>query len=97
MDIFKKSDDQHIPESCQVLLIDTIGELLFLSCSGAFVGGSLLPVGSHNLLEPAAIGLPIITGAHTFNQKEMTDRLVQVNALRIVIMQILFLAMLSFF
>ena len=82
----KKSDDQDIPESCQVLLIDTIGELLFFyACSDvAFVGGSLLPVGGHNLLEPAAIGLPIITGAHTFNQKEMTDRLAQVNALRIV-------------
>ena len=82
----KKSDDQDIPESCQVLLIDTIGELLFFyACSDvAFVGGSLLPVGGHNLLEPAAIGLPIITGAHTFNQKEMTDRLAQVDALRIV-------------
>ena len=81
-----KSDDQDIPESCQVLLIDTIGELLFFyACSDvAFVGGSLLPVGGHNLLEPAAIGLPIITGAHTFNQKEMTDRLTQVDALRIV-------------
>ena len=81
----KKSDDQDIPESCQVLLIDTIGELLFFyACSDvAFVGGSLLPVGGHNLLEPAAIGLPIITGAHTFNQKEMTDRLTQVDALRI--------------
>ena len=81
----KKSDDQNISESCQVLLIDTIGELLFFyACSDvAFVGGSLLPVGGHNLLEPAAIGLPIITGAHTFNQKEMTDRLAQVNALRI--------------
>lgn len=82
----KKSDDQDIPESCQVLLIDTIGELLFFyACSDvAFVGGSLLPVGGHNLLEPAAIGLPIVTGAHTFNQKEMTDRLTQVDALRIV-------------
>jgi len=82
----KKSDDQDIPESCQVLLIDTIGELLFFyACSDvAFVGGSLLPVGGHNLLEPAAIGLPIITGAHTFNQKEMTDRLTHVDALRIV-------------
>ena len=82
----KKSDDQNISESCQVLLIDTIGELMFFyACSDvAFVGGSLLPVGGHNLLEPAAIGLPIITGAHTFNQKEMTDRLTQANALRIV-------------
>jgi len=82
----KKSDNQNISESCQVLLIDTIGELLFFyACSDvAFVGGSLLPVGGHNLLEPAAIGLPIITGAHTFNQKEMTDRLIQANALRIV-------------
>jgi len=82
----KKSDDQDITESCQVLLIDTIGELLFFyACSDvAFVGGSLLPLGGHNLLEPAAIGLPIITGAHTFNQKEMTDRLAQANALRIV-------------
>jgi 3-deoxy-D-manno-octulosonic-acid transferase len=81
----KKSDEQDILESCQVILVDTIGELLFFyACSDvAFVGGSLFPIGGHNLLEPAAIGLPIITGAHTFNQKEMTDRLAQANALRI--------------
>ncbi len=57
----------------QVFLIDTLGELLlFYAVSDiAFVGGSLISKGGHNLLEPAALGLPILTGESLFNFAEI--------------------------
>ena len=67
-------------------MIDTIGELLLFYAASdiAFVGGSLLPIGGHNLLEPASLGLPTLSGPHTFNQKEMTNLLEEANALKII-------------
>lgn len=61
------------PIDTQVLLVDTIGELvaLYASADVAFVGGSLVPIGGHNLLEPAALGLPVLTGPSHFNSKEI--------------------------
>ena len=52
----------------EILLLDTLGELLDFYAAGdvAFVGGSLVPIGGHNLLEPAALGLPILTGPNNF-------------------------------
>ena len=49
-----------------VLFVDTLGELLdfYAAADVAFVGGSLVPIGGHNLLEPAALGVPIVTGPH---------------------------------
>ena len=57
-----------------VFVIDTLGELLgFLAMADvAFVGGSLQPVGGHNVLEPAALGLPVLVGPHMFNFAEAT-------------------------
>ncbi|NQV87118.1 MAG: 3-deoxy-D-manno-octulosonic acid transferase, partial [Woeseiaceae bacterium] len=49
-----------------------------------FVGGSLVPVGGHNLLEPAAQGLPIVTGPHVFNAQEIAEEFVALGACRIV-------------
>jgi 3-deoxy-D-manno-octulosonic-acid transferase len=62
----------------QVFLLDTLGELpaFYAAASVAFVGGSLVPVGGHNLLEPAALGVPIITGPYNFNAQEVADMLV---------------------
>lgn len=56
-----------------VYLGDTMGELpMFYGAADiAFVGGSLVPVGGHNLLEPAALGLSIITGPYLFNAEEI--------------------------
>ena len=61
--------------STQVFLGDTMGEVtLFYAASDiAFVGGSLVPIGGHNLLEPAALGLPIVTGPHLFNAQAIAD------------------------
>lgn len=65
-----------------VFVGDTMGELpMFYAASDVgFVGGSLVPVGGHNLLEPAALALPIITGPHTFNFEEITRRLSEIGA-----------------
>ena len=63
----------------QVLLVDTVGELtaFYAASDAAFVGGSLVPVGGHNLLEPAALGLPVITGPYTANGREIALRLIE--------------------
>ena len=70
----------------QVLLVDTLGELLdfYAASDVAFVGGSLVPIGGHNLLEPAALGLPILTGPHNFNSEEIARLLITRGAAEIV-------------
>ncbi len=69
-----------------VLLLDSLGELLdfYAAADLAFVGGSLVPVGGHNLLEPAALGLPILTGPHNFNAAEVARLLTSRGAARVV-------------
>lgn len=60
-----------------VLLVDTLGELvtLYASADAAFVGGSLVPIGGHNLLEPSGLGLPVLTGPSCFNGREIAQLL----------------------
>lgn len=69
----------------QVFLLDTLGELLpyYASADVAFVGGSLVPAGGHNLLEPASLGLPLLTGPHTCNFTEVIEYLAAPGALRV--------------
>ncbi|MES2859281.1 MAG: lipid IV(A) 3-deoxy-D-manno-octulosonic acid transferase [Pseudomonadota bacterium] len=70
----------------QVLVIDTLGELTrFYACAQiAFVGGSLQPIGGHNLLEPAATGTAILSGPHLHNFADIAKRLREAEAMRIV-------------
>ncbi|WP_304641914.1 lipid IV(A) 3-deoxy-D-manno-octulosonic acid transferase [Pseudomonas sp.] len=67
----------------QVFLGDSMGELIrFYACADvAFVGGSLVERGGHNYLEPAALGLPILSGPHRFNFTEVADLLEGAGAL----------------
>ncbi|MGH9678766.1 MAG: 3-deoxy-D-manno-octulosonic acid transferase, partial [Candidatus Acidiferrales bacterium] len=60
-------------ESCEVFLLDSLGELagLYRLADAVFVGGSLVPIGGHNILEPAAFGKPPIHGPHMENFREM--------------------------
>lgn len=60
-----------------VLLGDSVGELpvLYASADVVFVGGSLVPIGGHNLLEPAALGLPVLTGPSYSNSQEIAQLL----------------------
>ena len=66
----------------EVLVGDSMGELaLFYAASDvAFTGGSLVQHGGHNLLEPAALGIPVVTGPHVFNFVEICELLLQAGA-----------------
>ena len=59
----------------EVFLGDTMGEVPMFYAAGnvAFVGGTLVPVGGHNLLEPAARGRPVVTGPHLFNTQDIAS------------------------
>jgi 3-deoxy-D-manno-octulosonic-acid transferase len=72
--------------STQVYLGDTMGEVpLFYAASDiGFVGGSLVPIGGHNLLEPAALGLPVISGPYIYNAQDIADMFVALGACHIV-------------
>jgi 3-deoxy-D-manno-octulosonic-acid transferase len=69
----------------EIVLLDTIGELasVYSLASVAFVGGSLIPAGGHNPLEPAQFGVPIVMGPHYANFSAITDSLRSHDALRI--------------
>ena len=73
-------------EEAEVLLLDTLGELLdfYAAADIAFVGGSLVPIGGHNLLEPAALGLPILTGPNNSNSEAAARQLTANGAAEIV-------------
>jgi 3-deoxy-D-manno-octulosonic-acid transferase len=60
----------------EVFLGDTMGEvpLFYAACNVAFVGGTLVPVGGHNLLEPAALGRPVVTGPYLYNTQDIADK-----------------------
>ena len=79
----RRSSGQPVGEGDQVLLGDSMGELLFLYALAdvAFVGGSLVPSGGHNLLEPAALSLPVLSGPHLFNFLEIAAQLREAGAL----------------
>ncbi|MGA6987186.1 MAG: 3-deoxy-D-manno-octulosonic acid transferase [Terriglobales bacterium] len=69
-----------------VFLVDSIGELaaLYSLATVAFVGGSLVPRGGHNILEPALYGVPIVTGNHYENFRDVVNFFTSRNAVRIV-------------
>jgi 3-deoxy-D-manno-octulosonic-acid transferase len=68
--------------TCDVILLDTIGELhsLYSLASLVFVGGSIARTGGHNILEPAAVGAAIVTGAHTRNFEDIVKEFVKAAA-----------------
>ncbi len=73
-------------ESYHVLILDTIGELerIYGIAKISFVGGSLTPIGGHNLLEPASFGRPVLFGPHTDNFVLMSRLLIEVGGGRSV-------------
>jgi len=70
------------PAIPDVLLIDTLGELMdfYAASDVAFVGGSLVAHGGHNPLEPAALGLPVLTGPHVDNFSEVYAAMLPIGA-----------------
>ncbi|MBU6248565.1 MAG: lipid IV(A) 3-deoxy-D-manno-octulosonic acid transferase [Xanthomonadaceae bacterium] len=74
-----RSADRVPARSHQVFVIDAMGELMpfFAASDLAFVGGSLVPIGGHNVLEPASLSRPVLVGPHTFNFDDITQTLVR--------------------
>jgi 3-deoxy-D-manno-octulosonic-acid transferase len=66
-----------------VILLDTIGELpaTYSLADVVFVGGSIVDRGGHNVLEPAAAGAAVVTGAHTHNFHAIVDLMIEANAI----------------
>lgn len=77
-----RSLNQLCTEETDVYLADTMGELklLYGASDICFVGGSMVPVGGHNILEPAALGVPIMFGSYMVNFKEITKNVLDLNA-----------------
>lgn len=69
----RRSERTQTQADTEVVLLDTVGELLtfYAAAGAAFVGGSLVPIGGHNLLEPAALGVPFASGPFNANSAEV--------------------------
>jgi 3-deoxy-D-manno-octulosonic-acid transferase len=81
-----RSSGQACAADTQVFVGDSMGELMMFYAAAdiAFVGGSLQPVGGHNLLEPAAFGLPVLTGPYNFNTADVVELLQASDAAKVV-------------
>ncbi|MES2742403.1 MAG: lipid IV(A) 3-deoxy-D-manno-octulosonic acid transferase [Pseudomonadota bacterium] len=74
-----------VPAKVAVLLGDSMGEMFayYALCDCAFIGGSLLPLGGQNLIEPCALGKPVLIGPHTFNFAQVSEEAVAAGAARL--------------
>lgn len=81
-----RSSGETCSEDTEVFLGDTLGELVtfYAASDVAFVAGSLVPIGGHNLLEPAALAVPVITGPYMFNTEDIAAMFQAVGASRTV-------------
>ncbi len=78
----RRRSEGRFPGDAQCLVLDTLGELLsyYAAADVTFVGGTIADIGGHNLLEPAALGKPLLFGPHTANVKETATRLLESGA-----------------
>ncbi|HEX9628933.1 MAG TPA: 3-deoxy-D-manno-octulosonic acid transferase [Pyrinomonadaceae bacterium] len=79
----RSASQQATDGTAKVVLLDTIGELqsVYPLATIVFVGGSIAKTGGHNILEPAAVGACILTGAHTYNFREIVEAFVRAEAI----------------
>lgn len=82
--VITRSSGMSCNSQTDIYLVDSIGELkmLYAASDLAFVGGSLVAVGGHNVLEPAVLGIPVLFGRHMFNFEEIALQLLQAKAAR---------------
>ncbi|BCN92676.1 3-deoxy-D-manno-octulosonic acid transferase [Thiomicrorhabdus immobilis] len=82
----QRSQDAEIQPDTQVYLADSVGELMlwFAVSDIAFIGGSMVPFGGHNILEPAALNKPVLSGPHYQNLQALFDPFVAENGVKIV-------------
>ncbi len=81
-----RSRQEPITEQTMVLLGDTMGEMMlfYAAVELAFVGGSLVEVGGHNLIEPAILGVPVLTGPILYNFVDISRLLLDAGGAKIV-------------
>lgn len=86
LSLARRSRNEAVTPETAVLLGDTMGELMlwFALADIAFVGGSLVPVGGHNVLEPMALDVPTLSGPFIHNFQSIADELVGAGALQLV-------------
>lgn len=84
LQVIRRSSGEDCAPDVQVYLGDSVGELLMLYALAdvAFVGGSLVPSGGHNVLEPAQLGVPVVFGPHMFNFTEASRHLLTAGGAR---------------
>jgi 3-deoxy-D-manno-octulosonic-acid transferase len=82
----RRSSGESVRPDADVFLIDVIGELAraYRLAQVAFIGGSLVPTGGHNPLEPAVWGVPVLSGPHVFNFAEVYEEMVEAGGARLV-------------
>jgi 3-deoxy-D-manno-octulosonic-acid transferase len=80
--VIKRTEKSLVDAETDIYLADTMGELkmLYAAADVAFVGGSMVAVGGHNILEPLAIGVPVMFGPQMFNFKEIAANVLQQQA-----------------
>ena len=80
--VVRRSEQRSCAPDSAVFLGDSMGELLWFYAAAdlAFVGGSLVATGGHNVLEPALLSLPVLFGPHMFNFVEASERLLAAQA-----------------
>jgi 3-deoxy-D-manno-octulosonic-acid transferase len=78
----RRSDNRPVAADTRVVLGDSMGEMFayYAACDMAFVGGSLLPYGGQNLIEPCSAGVPVLIGPHTFNFTQASELAVAAGA-----------------
>ena len=86
LSVARRSLGQVVTPEVDIYLCDTMGELLqfYAASDVSFVGGSLVPIGGHNLIEPAALGLPIVTGNYLQNFEMVKRQLLDAQALLVL-------------
>lgn len=83
--VLRRTSTDILENTHDIYLADTLGELdlFYQFATGAFVGGSLIERGGHNIMEPARFACPTVVGPHTFNFDDMVSRMVKDEALTI--------------
>ncbi|MFT5235483.1 MAG: 3-deoxy-D-manno-octulosonic-acid transferase [Shewanella sp.] len=87
LSLARRSRQDKVSPNTQVLLGDTMGELLtfYGAAEQAFIGGTLIANGGHNPLEPAAFGLPVYVGPNHWDSAEITCLLADAGALKVIV------------
>lgn len=82
----RRSSDELLKPATQVYLADSVGEMMlwYSVANIAFIGGSMVPFGGHNILEPAALHKPVLSGPHYQNLKAMFSPFIEADAIQIV-------------